>query len=205
VDPELQALLDVLRDARHDPLARPSTPDIDAPVVGEAHEPVPAPLQLPVEVIEHDVAEQRRKRRTLRGSLLRRVHQPAIHDVRLQVAPDQPQHPLVMHPPCDPGHQNVVLNAIEKRVEIKIDAPHRAIGDELACPLDSLMLRAPRPKAEAVGMEPRVEDGREHLRDGLADQPIHRSRHPQLPLTARGLGDHHPADGLRPVSARLEH
>jgi DNA polymerase III epsilon subunit-like protein len=56
-----------------------------------------------------------------------------------------------MNPSCDPGHQCVVLNAIKKRVEIKIDAPHRAISDELACALHSLMLRAPRPKAEAVG------------------------------------------------------
>ena len=107
---------------------------------------------------------------------LARVHQPAVHDARFQVAPDQPEHPLVMHPSCDPGHQCVVLNAIEERFEIKIDAPHRVIGDELACPLDSLMLRAPRPKAEAMGMKLRIEDGREHLRDGLADHPIHRSR-----------------------------
>ena len=134
----------------------------------------------------------------------RRVHQPALHDARFQVASDQLEQPLVMHPSGDPGHQCVVLNAIEKRFEIKIDAPRRVVSDELACPLDSLMLRAPRPKPEAVGMELRVEDGREHLRDGLADQPIHRSRHPQLPHPARGLGDHHPADGLRPVGARLE-
>ena len=109
-----------------------------------------------------------------------------------------------MDPSCDPGHQSVVLNAIEKRVEIKIDAPRRVISDELACPLDSVMLRAPRAKPEAMGMELGVEDGREHLRDGLADQPIHRSRHPQHPQTARGLGDHHPPDGLRPVGARVE-
>ena len=132
------------------------------------------------------------------------MHQPAIHDARFQVAPDQLERPLVVHPSCDPRHQSVVLNAIEKRVEIKIDAPRRVISDELACPLDSLMLRAPRPKAEAMGMELRVEHRREHLRDGLADQPIHRSRHPQHPQTARGLGDHHPADRLRLVGARLE-
>ena len=125
---------------------------------------MPAPLQLPVEVVEHDVREQRRERRTLRGPLFARGHQPAIHDARFQVASDQLEHPLVVHPSGDPGHQSVVLNAIEKRVEIKIDAPRRIISDELACPLDSVMLRAPRPVAEAVGMEMRVEDRREHLR-----------------------------------------
>jgi DNA polymerase III epsilon subunit-like protein len=132
------------------------------------------------------------------------VHQPVIHDARFQVASDQLEQPLVMHPSCDPGHQCVVLNAIEERFEIKINAPHRAVSDELACPLHSLMLRAPRPKAEAMGMKLRIEDWCEHLRDGLADHPIHRSRHPQLPHPARGLGDHHPAHRLRPVGARLE-
>jgi hypothetical protein len=43
-------------------------------------------------------------------------------------------------PSCDPGHQGVVLNPIEKLVEVKIDAPRRAISDELACPLHSVML-----------------------------------------------------------------
>jgi hypothetical protein len=41
------------------------------------------------------------------------VHQPALHDTRFPVAPDQPQQPLVMHPSSDPRHQSVVLNAIE--------------------------------------------------------------------------------------------
>jgi len=178
--------------------------DVDTSIVGVADELVSAPFQLPVEVVEHDVAEQRRKRRPLWGPLRRRLHQPAVHDARFQVAPDQPEHPLVMHPSCDPVHQYVVLNAIEKRVEIKINAPHRAISDELACPLHSVMLRAPRAKPEAVGMEMRVEHRREHLRNGLADQPIHHSRHPQLPQTTRRLGDHHPADRLRTVSARVK-
>ena len=123
---------------------------------------------------------------------------------RFQVAPDQPEHRFVTDPSRDPGHQSVVLNAIEKRVEIKIDAPRRVISDELACPFHSVMLRAPRPVAEAPAMEVRVEDGREHLQQGLADQPIHRSRHPQHPQTTRGLGDRHPTDRLRPVGARVE-
>ena len=98
------------------------------------------------------------------GSLLARVHQPVSHDARFQVSPDQLEHLLVVDPSRNPGHQDVVLNAIEERIEIKIGAPRRVIVDELACPLDRLMGRAPRPVAEAVGMEMRVEDRREHLR-----------------------------------------
>jgi hypothetical protein len=85
--------------------------------------------------------------------------QPVSHDARFQVGPDQPEHLLVVGPSGDPCHQGVVLNAIEKRVEIKIDAPRRVISDELACPLDSVMLRAPRAEPEAVGMGLGVETG----------------------------------------------
>jgi hypothetical protein len=74
------------------------------------------------------------------------------------------EHPPVGDPSCDPRDQGVVLNSIEERVQIKVDAPRRAIHDEAARPLDRLMGRAPRPVAEAVGMEVRIEDGGEHLR-----------------------------------------
>ena len=120
-------MLDIVRDALHDALARSLAADVDAPVVSEADEPMSAAVQLPVEVVEHHVAEQRRQRRTLRGPLLARVHQPAIHDARFQVAPDQPQHPFVVNPPGDPGHQSIVLDAIKERVHIKIDTPRRVI------------------------------------------------------------------------------
>ena len=93
-----------------------------------------------------------------------------------------------MHPSCDPRHQRVVLNPVKKRVEIKIDAPRRVISDELACPLDRLMRRAPRAKPEAMGMELRIEDRREHLRDGLADHPIHRAGTPSFRIPPEGLG-----------------
>ena len=96
-----------------------------------------------------------------------------------------------MHPSCDPRHQPVVLNPIKERVEVNIDALLRVISDQLACPLDRLMRRAPQTKAEAVGMEMRVEERREHLQQGPADQPIHRRWHSQWSLAARGLGDHH--------------
>ena len=65
------------------------------------------------------------------GPVLGRLHQPTIHDARFQIAPDQPEHPLVIHPSCDSRHQRVVLNPIEKRFEVKIGAPRCVIVDEL--------------------------------------------------------------------------
>ncbi len=45
----------VLRDARHDALSRALAADVDTSVVSEAHEPVTAAIELPVEVVKHDV------------------------------------------------------------------------------------------------------------------------------------------------------
>lgn len=77
-------------------------------------------------------------------------------------------------------------------------------GERLACTLHSLMSRTPRTKAEAVLTEGRIEDGRQHLQQGLLDHPIQRRRHPQVPHPAGGLGDRHPPHRSRPLGARLE-
>jgi len=88
---------------------------------------VPTSFQLAVEVIKHDVAQQRRERRPLRGAFLARRPSPISHDPGPQNAPDQPEHLLVIHPSCHPRHQRVVLNSVEERVEIEVDAPRLAI------------------------------------------------------------------------------
>src|SRR5439155_5052957 len=76
VDLELEAALDEPRDALHHALPRALAADVDPSVVGVAHEAVPALVELPVEVVEHDVAEQRRERGALWRPLLAGVHQP---------------------------------------------------------------------------------------------------------------------------------
>jgi len=124
---------------------------------------MPTPVQLPIKVIEHDVREQRREGRALRRAFLRRLHHAVGHDACLQVAPDQPEHLLISDPPCDPRHQRVVLDSVEERIQVEIDYPRRAILDGLTCGHDRVMSRAPRPEAEALLGEVRIEDGRQHL------------------------------------------
>src|SRR5207245_3845233 len=82
VDAQLEPLLDVPRDARHDPLPRPLTRDVHAHVVGVTDEAVAALLQLPVEVVQHDVREQRRARRALRRPILARLLDTVSHHAR---------------------------------------------------------------------------------------------------------------------------
>jgi hypothetical protein len=52
--------------------------------------------------------------------------------------------------------------------------------------------------------EIRLKQRFEHLQHGLLDQPIQHRRHPQWPLPARRLGDHHPPDRPRSVGARVK-
>jgi hypothetical protein len=125
-------------------------------------------------------------------------------DPGLQIAPQQPQHSLVIDPSGDPRHQRVVLDAIKERLQIDIDNPRRVILHELACPQDGLMGRAPGPKPEAVIAEMRLKDGLEHLQHGLLDQPVQHRRHPQRPLPTPGFGDHHPAHRPRLIGARVK-
>ena len=58
-------------DAGHDPFPRPAAANIDVAVVGIAAEAVTPSRQFLVEIVEHEVAQQGRKRTALRRSLVR--------------------------------------------------------------------------------------------------------------------------------------
>ncbi len=166
---------------------------------------MPAALQYPVEVVEVDVGEQRAERGALRRPLLGRLPHAIYHDSRFQVAADQLEHLLVGDPPCEPGHQRVVLDSVKEAIEVQIDGVLEPLGDVALGATDRIMGRAPGTKAEATLREAGVEYGHQHLREGLLDQPIQGRRHPQLPLPAGGLWNRDPPGGLRSVGARVEH
>jgi len=69
---------------------------------------------------------------------------------------------------------------------------------------DGLVCIAARSKAEARFREARFDDRREHLGDGLLDNPVHHGRDAQQPLAAVVLGNFNPADGLRAVAPGFE-
>src|SRR5215207_2991048 len=79
VHDEPQALLDEAAYARHHTLAGALALDEDVRVVRVAHEAVTATVELPIELVQHDVAEQRRQRSTLRCPLLRAHHHSIRH------------------------------------------------------------------------------------------------------------------------------
>ena len=91
---------------------------------------MPAPAQLPVEVVQQHVRKQRRERRALWRPLLASLLDPVCEHPGFQVAADQTQHLLVVDPAGDPRHQRVVLDPVEEGVQIDVDRPRRAILDD---------------------------------------------------------------------------
>ena len=145
-----------------------------------------------------------RERRTLRGPLHRRLPDPADHHPGLQIAPDELQDLAVIHLARHPRHQHIELNPVKEPVQVDVHDPLQAVLDAPPGHLDRLVGGPAGTEPERRPRETRVEDGREHLRDSLLDQPVQAGRHPQQPLAAPGLGDHHPADRRGPVRARVQ-
>jgi site-specific DNA recombinase len=144
------------------------------------------------------------KRPALRRALEAFAVNPVRKDARLQVAPDQPQHPLVRDPLGQPVHQDVVVDAVEELLQIHV---HHHPMASLHVPLrrqHRLMRISPRPKTVAMCAEARVDEWLQHLQQRLLDQSVHHSRYPQLAHPTTRFRDVHPAHRIGPVAA-FEH
>src|SRR6266571_870511 len=86
---ELKLLHDESRDALHHPLTRLFAADIDVAVVRVSHKAMSTALQFPVEFVEHEVAEQWRKRTSLRSPFHAWTDQPVLHYPGVQERSDE--------------------------------------------------------------------------------------------------------------------
>src|SRR6516162_6937535 len=68
---------------------------------------------------------------SLRSSFHARANQPVLHHPSIQECPDELQQPRVLDPVGDPAHQFVVVDSIEKFLQIKINHPAVALRDVL--------------------------------------------------------------------------
>ena len=67
-----------------------------------------APLQLPIHFVQQHVGQQWAQRPALWRAFKPLAVHPVHQDARLQVTPNQPQHPLVCYSLGQPVHQDVV-------------------------------------------------------------------------------------------------
>ena len=200
VDPEEQLGLHELGDRPHRPLRRLAAPLHDDEVVRVAHERVAAPLQLPVQLVQEDVRQKRRERPALRGALGRRLDDAVHGRAGHQEAMDEGRHPLVREGVRQQLHQLGLVDRVEEALEVRRGDPHAPpVG--VALDREQRVVRGPSgAEAVRVGVEPRLEYGRELLRHGLLDHAVYGRWYAEQPhLPPLPLGNLDPPHGLGPV------
>jgi hypothetical protein len=169
---------------------------------------VAAAFELPVQIIQQQIGEQRRqwaapvqaRGRLLRRALVSRGADAMLHHPRRQKAADDPQQAFVADAPRQVAHHHIVIDPVEKLFEIQIDNNVVAPGDVFPGSVQRLVRAPSRAEAKARSREARIEQRLQDLQDRLLDQAIDHRGNAQLALAAARLGDFHPAHWLRLIA-----
>ena len=185
---EAQPPLDEPDHTGHHTVPRAFASDVDVRVVGVAHEAVAAPGELAVELVQHDITEQRRQRPALRHTLLRAHHHSVgHHHLGFQHPVDEREEPPVCDLRLQPRHQTLMVDAVEEFLEVEIDHPLVPVLQVLLCLGDRRVTAASRSKAMARCVESRLVVRAEHVVHGLLDPPVHDIGLPRSTRKPRGL------------------
>ena len=95
-------------------LAGAAAANVDVAVIRVTAKAVTPSGQLPVEFVEHEVAQEGRERAALRRPLVHRADQAVFHHSGLEKRPDELEHTFVGHPRGDARHQAVMIDPVEK-------------------------------------------------------------------------------------------
>src|SRR5215475_225506 len=132
----------------------------------------------------------------LRSPFHTRADQPVLHDPGRQECPDEFQQPLVFDALGNLSHQFVVLDSIEKFLQIEIDDPTIALRDVLLRLGHSLMSRSTWSKTVTVIGKGRVPLCLQNLHHRLLDESIQHRRDTELAHPSVRLRYFHPTDRL---------
>src|SRR5882762_348260 len=141
------------------------------------------------------------ERAALRGPLVHRADQAVFHHPGLEKCPDEFEHPFIRHPRCDARHQAVMIDPVEKFLEIKVNHDAVARGNVSLRLGHRLMGGASRSEAVTVLGKRRVPLLLENLQQGLLDQSVDDARYAELSDPAARLGYFDPLDRLRLVGS----
>ena len=172
VDLELELAGDETRDALHHTFAGAATAEVDVTVVGVPHKAETASLKFLVQVIQHEVAQQRRNRTPLWSPFFRRTHQPVLHDLGVQERPKEFEHAFVFHSLGNASHQHGVIDSVEKLLQINIDGAAVTFGDVRLGLGHCLMSTAPRTEAIALLGERLLPTPLKDLKDCLLEEAV---------------------------------
>jgi len=182
VNLKFEASLDEASQARHHAQSGLFAADIDVAIIRITHKPVPTTLKLAIQLIQHEVRQQRRERTTLRRPLVACFEQPVRQHAGGQVASHQSKHPPVRDARRHASHQLVVIDPVEELRQVDIDDELIAFGDIGLRLCHRLMSGALRPEAVAVFAECRVPQRLQPLQHRLLDHAVNDSWHAPIEL-----------------------
>ena len=157
-----------------------------------------------VELIEDDVAEQRRERAALGRPFFGGLNEVVELYSAFQKRPDQFQDPSILDALFQSAQEPVMVNAIEEFRQIKADHMGVSFLNVLPVPFDCLGLRSSRPVPVGRVRECVIVDGHQGLHRGLLHKAVHAGRNTELSNAAIRFRDFLSPDGQRPVCAAVQ-
>jgi len=122
-----------------------------------------------------------------------------LHHARIQKRSNETSQSRVGDPLGHSSHQRIVVDPVEKFLQVKVHDPPIAVGDVALRLGDRLMGRAIRPEPVALRGERRVPCALQDLQHRLLDEAVERRRDAQLADTPIRLRNLDPPHRLRPI------
>ena len=144
------------------------------------------------------------ERAALRCAFRAHTRYPAFHQSRLQIAPDQLQHPFILNLARHPRHQHVVVHTVKELFQIEIDDPPLAGLNIPPRRFDGLVCIASGTEAITRRGKLRIEQRLQNLIECLLNQAVQHRRNAQHANPALRLGYLHFAHRLRLIHARQQ-
>ncbi|OIO73383.1 MAG: hypothetical protein AUJ57_04400 [Zetaproteobacteria bacterium CG1_02_53_45] len=144
----------------------------DDEIVGVAGKAMAAFLKLPVQLMQQDIRQKRRKRAALRHTPAGLMQSAILRESGAQVFADQGHHPFIPHMPAHVVHQHVMIDAIKELTQVHTHGHAITINDITAHLANRLMGGSPGSEAIAVLREGRINPRSQNLCYGLLNHPI---------------------------------
>ena len=189
----MKFLLDELGQAFAYALRTPPAFAEDQAVICVTHERMTAALQLLVQFVEHDVAQQRTERTSLRRSLRCRLIYSVDHHASIKVFVYQAYDPAVLYGVGEQFYQVTLVYGVKEAFQVYAHGIFIAFVEYLLRLFQRPLCAAVRSEAVASLAELRLIHRRKYLRYTLLDDAVHQGRYSQFARLAIVFRDFHPA------------
>ena len=153
-------------------------------------------LLIPFQLVEHNIAQQRTQRTTLRRALLAHLKHPFVHHTTAKILVDKTDYTAVFYRATEYLHELAVTYRVEEALKVKVYHIMVPLADYLPRLTLRLVAAALGTEAEAVLVELTLIDGGKYLVDCLLDKAVNDCRYAQQPHLAVVLGYLYPQTGF---------